>query len=131
MWQRVGWLPLIPPPSPHPCPHHGIASFLPLHRRSNLAGPGTAVASEQYCSPVDYFQGRHAACFAQVQRHYQGDVEGLRFFGSAAEAAHRSEAGGGSQVEAAEGGAVELEEGSSSEEEEPEAALAIADLLGK
>ena len=82
------------------------------------------MASEQYCSPVDYFQGRHAACFAQVQRHYRGDVELLQFSGSAGQAAYRAEAGGGtSQVEAAEGGAVELEEGSS--EEEPEAAVEL------
>ena len=71
----VGWPPLIPSRSPDAAQNHQTA--LLLYRRSYFAGPGNTVASEQYCSPVDCFQGTHAACFAQVQRHYQGDVEGL------------------------------------------------------
>ena len=38
-----------------------------------------ASAREQYCRPEQYYQGRHAACFAHMQRQYASDVRQLGF----------------------------------------------------
>jgi hypothetical protein len=40
---------------------------------------GHSAAREQYCDPVEYFSGQHAACFQQVRHHYYGDAHSLRF----------------------------------------------------
>ncbi|EFN58881.1 hypothetical protein CHLNCDRAFT_140783 [Chlorella variabilis] len=50
-------------------------------RGCNETGEGRPhpVAKEQYCNPAEYYSGRHAACFAAVQRHYAGDVAMLQF----------------------------------------------------
>jgi hypothetical protein len=49
-----------------------LGPFLPLVDGHN-------VAPEQYCDPVEYFNGRHAACLGQVRHHYYSDAHSLRF----------------------------------------------------
>jgi hypothetical protein len=51
---------------------HALPACLP-------AEEGHAVAKEQYCEPIEWYSGQHAACFAKVQLHYRGDALSLRF----------------------------------------------------
>lgn len=40
---------------------------------------GHTVAKEQFCDPVQYYTGQHAACFGQVRHHYHSDAHELQY----------------------------------------------------
>lgn len=37
------------------------------------------MAKEQYCDPVQYYTGQHAACFDEVRAHYYNDAHELQY----------------------------------------------------
>ena len=63
-----------------PTPQLSRLTLLPACLPARLpAEEGHAVAKEQYCEPIEWYSGQHAACFAKVQHHYRGDALSLRF----------------------------------------------------
>ncbi|PSC73449.1 hypothetical protein C2E20_3378 [Micractinium conductrix] len=71
-----------PPEAPEVKPLEGsLANVNGRGCNETAAATGHSVAREQHCEPAEWYQGEHAAAFAQIAHHFQTDVEGLRFGG--------------------------------------------------
>ncbi|KAI3432407.1 hypothetical protein D9Q98_003962 [Chlorella vulgaris] len=68
-----------PPDAPPVKPLEGSLANVNGRGCNESASAGHSAAREQYCDPVEYFSGQHAACFQQVRHHYYGDAHSLRF----------------------------------------------------